>query len=301
MTDSVIHIQSLSRRFRNKQALDNVTLNVPKGSVFGLVGENGAGKTTLLKHVLGLLKASQGSVRVLDMDPVADPAAVLSRIGYLSESREMPDWMKIQEYMHFQASFYPDWDHKYAAELVLMFELQTGQKIRTLSRGQLARVGLLVAIAHRPELLILDEPSSGLDPVVRRDILAAIIRTVADEGRTVLFSSHLLDEVQRVSDHVAMLHQGRLLLSNPLEQVLEQHSRWTIRLAQAVTDMPVIPGTISCHGSGQELSVICNGQHPEMQKWVSECGAQILDRATPTLEEIFVARVTPAMPAQQSV
>jgi len=295
MADSVIDIQSLSRCFGKKQALDNVSLQVPRGAVFGLVGENGAGKTTLLKHVLGLLKGPSDSVRVLGMNPVAEPAAVLSRIGYLSESREMPDWMRIQEYMHFQSSFYPDWDHSYANELVQMFELKTDQKIRTLSRGQLARVGLLVAIAHRPELLILDEPSSGLDPVVRRDILAAIIRTVADDGRTVLFSSHLLDEVQRVSDHVAMLHQGRLLLSAPLEQVLEQHSRWTIRLAQPVSEVPVIPGTISCHGSKQEFSVICNGQHADMQAWVSECGAEILDQATPTLEEIFVARVTPAL------
>lgn len=291
MTESVIEVRSLSRSFGKKRALQDVSLSIPRGTVFGLVGENGAGKTTLLKHLLGLLKAPPGCVQVFGLDPVVSPEIVLSRIGYLSENREMADWMRIDQLMHFQAGFYPDWDHAYAAELLDMFELKADQRIRTLSRGQLARVGLLIAIAHRPELLLLDEPSSGLDPVVRRDILAAIIRTVADEGRTVLFSSHLLDEVQRVSDHVAMLHQGQLLLCEPLESVLKQHSRWTVRLPEPTSVSPVIPGSLSCTGSGQEWSVICNGQEAGFQQWLSETNSEVVDQAAPTLEEIFVARV----------
>ena len=290
MSESVIRIVSLSRAFGKKKALHDVSLSVPKGAVFGLVGENGAGKTTLLKHVLGLLKGPPGSVQVFGMDPVAEPATVLGRIGYLSENREMPDWMRIDQLMHFQSAFYPDWDHQYAAELVNMFDLKTDQRIRTLSRGQLARVGLLTAIAHRPELLLLDEPSSGLDPVVRRDILAAIIRTVADEGRTVLFSSHLLDEVQRVSDHVAMLHQGQLLLCDRLEAVLGQHSRWTIRLPEATSEKPSVPGSIHCSGAGREWTVICNGHPHDVPTWCSGNGAEVVDQAAPSLEEIFVAQ-----------
>ncbi len=200
--------------------------------------------------------------------------------------------MRIDQLMHFQSSFYPDWDHDYATELVDMFELKTNQRIRTLSRGQLARVGLLLAIAHRPELLLLDEPSSGLDPVVRRDILAAIIRTVADEGRTVLFSSHLLDEVQRVSDHVAMLHQGSMLLCDPLETVLQRHSRWTIRLTEPAATAPDIPGSIHCSGSGREWTVLCNGQPSDVPTWCSNFGAEVIDQAAPSLEEIFVAQVS---------
>lgn len=295
MTESVIQIESLSRAFGARQALNDVSLSIPSGTVFGLVGENGAGKTTLLKHLLGLLKARAGSVRVFGLDPAANPAAVLSRIGYLSENREMPEWMRIDQLMHFQSAFYPDWDHGYATELVEMFELKTNQRIRTLSRGQLARVGLLLAIAHRPELLLLDEPSSGLDPVVRRDILAAIIRTVADEGRTVLFSSHLLDEVQRVSDHVAMLHQGSLLLCDPLETVLQQHSRWTIRLAEPATAAPNIPGNIHCSGSDREWTVLChNGHGPtsDVRTWCGNARAEVIEQGSPSLEEIFVAQVS---------
>jgi len=291
MSDPVIQIESLSRRFGKKQALDDVSLEINAGCVFGLVGENGAGKTTLLKHILGLLKPSRGNVRVFNLDPVADPELVLSRIGFLSEDRDMPEWMQIQQLLTFQASFFPNWDQDYAKELIEMFELEPKQRIKGLSRGQRARVGLLLAIAHRPELLVLDEPSSGLDPVVRRDILAAIIRTVADEGRTVLFSSHLLDEVQRVSDHVAMLHNGELLLSDRLDAVLAQHSRWTVRFPQPISNTPQIPGSLSCRGAGCEWDVICNGQAHVVQTWIEENDVELVEQGRPSLDEIFVARV----------
>lgn len=291
MTEPVLDIRSLSRSFGTRQALQNVTFSVPQGAVFGLVGENGAGKTTLLKHLLGLLKPSSGTVRVFGRDPVQAPGTVLGKIGYLSEDRDLPTWMRIDQLMHYRSAFYPDWDHDYARELVTMFDLDVKQRIRSLSRGQLARVGLLLAIAHRPQLLLLDEPSSGLDPVVRRDILAAIIRTVADEGRTVLFSSHLLEEVQRVSDHVAMLHDGQLILCDLLEAVLAQYARWTIRLPAASSVTPVIPGSVSCHGEGREWSVLCNGRREEFKDWLTEHDGEVMEQATPSLEEIFVAKV----------
>jgi ABC-2 type transport system ATP-binding protein len=196
---------------------------MPRGAVYGLVGENGAGKTTLIKHLLGLLRAESGSVRVFGLDPVADPVAVLSRIGYLSEENDVPGWMRVDELMRYSRAFYPAWDEAYADGLRETFALDPTAKIRNLSKGQKARAGLLIALAHRPELLVLDEPSSGLDPIVRRDILGAVIRTIADEGRTVLFSSHLLEEVEQVADHVTMISQGRIVLSGPLAAVKESH------------------------------------------------------------------------------
>src|SRR6187397_1653282 len=201
--DNVIEIQSVTRKFGAKRALDNVSLVVPRGVVFGLVGANGAGKTTLIRHVLGLLKAQAGSVRVFGLDPVKEPVPVLSRIGYLSEQGDLPGWMRIDELMRYTQAFYPNWDARYAEQLREQFALDPAARVKNLSKGQKARAGLLTALAYRPELLLLDEPSSGLDPIVRRDILGAIVRTIADEGRTVLFSSHLLDEVERVSDCVA--------------------------------------------------------------------------------------------------
>jgi len=223
LSESVINVSELTRRFGPKTALDSVSVSMARGAVYGLVGANGAGKTTLIKHILGLLRTESGSVRVFGLDPVADPVAILSRIGYLSEENDLPGWMSVDELIRYTRAFYPAWDDAYAEELRQSFALDPSAKIRILSKGQKARAGMLIALAHRPELLVLDEPSSGLDPIVRRDILGAIIRTIAHEGRTVLFSSHLLEEVEQVADHVTMINKGRIVLSAPLEDIREMH------------------------------------------------------------------------------
>ena len=223
VSESVIRASQLTRRFGTTTALDAVDLSVLRGTVHGLLGANGAGKTTFIKHILGLLRAESGSVRVFGLDPVADPPGVLSRIGYLSEENDLPGWMRVDELMRYSRAFYPAWDDAYAEELRQAFALDPVAKVKDLSKGQKARAGLIVALAHRPELLVLDEPSSGLDPIVRRDILGAVIRTIADEGRTVLFSSHLLEEVEQVADHVTIINHGRIVLSAPLDEIKEAH------------------------------------------------------------------------------
>jgi len=223
VTESAINVVGLTRRYDCKAALDSVSLALARGAVYGLVGANGAGKTTLIKHILGLLRAEQGTVRVFGLDPVADPVGVLSRIGYLSEENDLPGWMRVDELIRYSRAFYPAWDDAYAEELRQTFALANAAKVKELSKGQKARLGLLVALAFRPELLVLDEPSSGLDPIVRRDILGAVMRTIADEGRTVLFSSHLLDEVEEVADHVTMISAGRIALSEPLAAIKASH------------------------------------------------------------------------------
>jgi ABC-2 type transport system ATP-binding protein len=223
VNEAVIEITELTRRFDSRTALDSVSLSMPRGAVYGLVGANGAGKTTLIKHILGLLRPQSGSVRVFGLDPVADPVGVLSRIGYLSEENDLPGWMTVDELVRYSRAFRPTWDDAYAEELRQAFALDPAARIRNMSKGQKARAGLLVALSYRPDLLVLDEPSSGLDPIVRRDILGAIIRTIADDGRTVLFSSHLLEEVEQVADHVTMINKGRIVLSATLEDIRETH------------------------------------------------------------------------------
>ena len=223
VSESVISVTELTRRFGATTALASVSLSMPRGAVYGLVGANGAGKTTLIRHILGLLRAQSGSVRVFGKDPVADPVGVLSRIGYLSEEHDLPDWMRVDELIRYTRAFYPAWDDAYAEQLREAFALDPSATIKSLSKGQKARAGLLIALAYRPELLVLDEPSTGLDPVVRLDILDAVMRTIADEGRTVLFSSHLLDEVERVADHVTMISHGRIALSAPMAAIKASH------------------------------------------------------------------------------
>lgn len=285
-----IVIEHLSRHFGTRLVLNDVSLQVPRGSVVGLVGENGAGKTTLIKHVLGLFRAEQGSVRVFGAEPAADPPAVLARLGYVSEARDLPHWMRVHELLRYTQAFYPSWDEHYAERLREQFGLDPRMKIKHLSRGEVAKAALLVALAYRPELLVLDEPSSGLDPLVRRDILEAIVRTVADEGRTVLFSSHLLDEIERVSDRVAMIVKGRIVLEGSLEQIRAAHHHVTVRFPQPQTSPPTLPQALFVTGAGQEWSVLCNGGRDEVVARASALGGQVVDERCPSLEEIFVAR-----------
>lgn len=287
--EAVVAVTNLSRRFGSKTALDDVSLYVPRGSVFGLVGENGAGKTTLIKHILGLLRAEAGTVRVFGTDPVSDPFGVLGRIGYLSEQPDLPGWMRVDELIRYTQAFYPKWDPKYAEELRVQFGLNPTQRINTLSKGQMAKAGLLVAQAHRPDLLLLDEPSSGLDPLVRRDILEAVIRTVADEGRTVFFSSHLLEEIERVSDNIAMVHQGKMVLCGSLDEIKAQHRRFTLHFETAQSRPPVIAGALSVCGQGKEWTVMCNGAREQLPTIATELGARIVGEHAPSLNEIFVA------------
>ncbi|MCI0748095.1 MAG: ABC transporter ATP-binding protein [Verrucomicrobia subdivision 3 bacterium] len=287
-SDPVIEIRGVTRRFGSKRALDDVTLCLPRGIVFGLVGENGAGKTTLIKHVLGLLRPQSGSVRVFGLDPVANPKPVLGKIGYLSENRDLPGWMRVDELLRYTQSFYPSWDPAYAEELRSEFSLEPAARVKELSRGETARAGLLLALAHRPALLVLDEPSSGLDPVVRRDILEAIIRTVADEGRTILFSSHLLEEVERVSDQLAMMHNGKLVLCGPLDDIKRSHRRLLLRFDAPLPRPPRLDGAISITGAGQEWSVICNGAG-DVAAAAARLGGTVVSEHAPSLDEIFVA------------
>lgn len=288
----IVEIRRVTRQFGNKIALDDLSLTVPRGGVFGLIGGNGAGKTTLIKHILGMLKAQSGSVRVFGLDPVENPIGTLGRIGYLSEDRDLPNWMRVGELMRYTQAFFPNWDERYAEELREAFDLDANARVKNLSRGQRARAGLLVALAHRPELLVLDEPSSGLDPVVRRDILGAIIRTIADEGRTVLFSSHLLDEVERVADRVAIIHQGRIMLTASMDEIKESHRRVTLRFGQSLDRPPSLVGTLSFEGQGSEWTYICSGESGQLRRAAEAIGATVVGDDALTLDEIFVSRIS---------
>ena len=298
LAEPVVTVEKLSRRFGDKAALQEVDLVVERGTVLGLVGKNGAGKTTLIQHLLGLLRAQRGRVRVFGLDPVAEPAAVLGRIGYLAEDRSLPAWMTVAELMRYTAAFYPRWDAGYAARLCDDFRLDPGQKIRTLSRGQHARAALVAALAHRPELLLLDEPSSGLDPVVRRDVLEAILHTVAEEGRTVLFSSHLLDEVERMSDHLALIDGGRILMAGNLEEIRQRHWQITVRANGAMDEVVArlaAPGAaaarvLAVRDALGEQVLICDGDREAIAAELRRAGCECLAFSPASLDEIFFAR-----------
>ena len=291
MPQPIIDVQNLSCRFGSKLALDNVSLSINAGGVFGLVGENGAGKTTLIRHLTGLLEAETGTVRIFGADPVADPVGVLGRIGYLSEHRNLPDWMRLGELLRYTQAFYPSWDPVYAEQLMRQFNLDPAAVCKNLSQGQRAKAGLLLAQAHRPDLLLLDEPSSGLDPVVRRDILEAIIRIAAEEGRSVFFSSHLLDEIERVSNRIAIMKQGRILLTGTLDEIKRGHLKIRATFPEPLPSPPVCEGILVAQGSAREWTLLCQAHRTEVPVKLKNLGAQSVESSPASLDDIFVALV----------
>jgi ABC-2 type transport system ATP-binding protein len=199
--------------------------------------------------------------------------------------------MRVDELIRYSRALYPGWDDAYAGELRQTFALDPAATIKTLSKGQKARAGLLTALAHRPELLVLDEPSSGLDPIVRRDILGAVMRTIAHEGRTVLFSSHLLDEVERVADHVTMISRGKVVLSAPLDVLKQSHRCATVRFPEARPRPPDLSAVLRWDGAGPEWTAVCRDGSGELQAAAAGWGARIVADRVPTLDELFFAHV----------
>ncbi|MCC6794782.1 MAG: ABC transporter ATP-binding protein [Candidatus Hydrogenedentes bacterium] len=291
-TTPVITVRDLTCRFGKKTALDRISFAIQPGRVFGLVGENGAGKTTLMKHLLGSLTPQQGKVQVLGIEPTRDPAALLAKIGFLSEDRDLPRWMRVRELMRYTQAFYPDWDDPYAERMREQFRLDAKAKIRNLSRGELAKLGLLVALAHRPPVLLLDEPSSGLDAVARREILAVVVRSVAEEGRTVVFSSHLLDEVERVADDVAMIHEGKLKVLMSMDEIKATHQRRVVQFGSDISRFPDTLGVIHVEGEGREWAVVTQGDAAATRRALEAIEARIVEESVPSLDTVFVAHVS---------
>jgi ABC-2 type transport system ATP-binding protein len=211
MKRAAIVVEGLSRRFGRRMAVDGLSFEVPEGSVCGFLGRNGAGKTTALRMMMNLLDPSAGRVTMLGLDSRRDHTALMQRVGYVPEAPVLYEWMKVRELVKFTAGFYASWNHPRVDGLLERFGIDCRQKVRHLSRGMRAQVALALALGGEPELLILDEPATGLDVVVRRDFLESIIQVIQQEGRTVLFSSHLLHEVERVADCVVMIDGGRLV------------------------------------------------------------------------------------------
>jgi ABC-2 type transport system ATP-binding protein len=211
MSDPAIELDGVCKSFSRNQVLRGVTLRVERGKTFAFLGRNASGKTTTIRMLLGLLARDEGSIRVLGFDPQREPLEVRRSVGYLAEDQTMWGWMRVDELLRFVAPFYATWDHDLALRYVRDFELPPRTKIKHLSKGQNVRLGLVLALAHRPEVVILDDQALGLDPIMRKQFNRDLITHLQGEGRTVFYSSHLLYEVEPVADEVAILDQGRIV------------------------------------------------------------------------------------------
>jgi len=225
MINPVIRVDGIRKQFRNQEVLKGVSFEVQAGQTFAFLGRNGTGKTTCIRTLLGLLTPDAGSVSILGINPRTNPLAVRRRVGYLAEDQKMFGWMTVEQIVHFIAPFYDAWDDELADQYLTQFELPRQTKIRHLSKGQNVRLGLVLALAHRPEVVILDDPVLGLDPIMRKEFNRDLIAHLQGEGRTVLFSSHLLYEVEAVADAVGILHQGQIVRLGATDDLREQVKR----------------------------------------------------------------------------
>jgi len=222
MSDAAIELRGIVKSYRKKHVLTGLDLAVPKGSVLGLLGTNGAGKTTLIKCALGLIRPQQGQARLLGEDSWSLSGEAKVRIGYVPQVFNLYPWMKVQHLIDYTAAFYPNWNHELVAKLTKEWDIPREDRIGPLSVGQLQKVAILLALGHDPELLILDEPAASLDPLARRQFLQVIIELAEPGKRTVLFSTHITSDLERVADRVAILKSGRIAWQGLLEDLKEQ-------------------------------------------------------------------------------
>jgi ABC-2 type transport system ATP-binding protein len=251
----VIELRGVRKSFRRKEVLRGVDLSVPPGQTFAFLGRNGAGKTTTIRMLLGLLRPDAGQVRVLGLDPQRDALEIRRRVGYLAEDPVLFGWMRVGQLLSFTRPFYPTWDQTWAGELADRFELPMETRIKYLSKGQSVRVALLLALAHRPELVILDDPTLGLDPIMRKEFLRDLVTYLQGERVSVFFSSHLLYEIEPVADSVVILDRGRVVIQAPTEQLRADVKRLIAPL-DAEPALRDLPGLLDVSVRGRQVAAV---------------------------------------------
>jgi ABC-2 type transport system ATP-binding protein len=292
MSDLAIETEGLTKKFGPQLAVDSLDLRIPTGSVFGFLGRNGAGKTTTLKMLLGLISPNSGFARVLGMNPKKDARAIKLKVGYVAENQSMYGWMKVKEITKFTAGFYPEWDSDIAASFCEKFELKQSARIKNLSKGQQMRLALTLALASRPRLLILDDPTMGLDPITRKEFLNDIVLAIQEEGRTVFFSTHILGELERVADRIAIIDRGRLKVADAIDSL--KASIRTIRLTfdNAPPESIEIEGLLRARDNGRDcLVTVTDFSEDKLNRLRQKYNPNGLEARSLSLDEIFEAFV----------
>lgn len=294
---NAIELSHISHRYWRTEALRDLTLSVPTGSVFALLGANGAGKTTAIKVLMNLLRPSAGVARVLGTDSTRLGEADFARIGYVSENQQLPTWMTVRQLLDYCRPFYPTWDAALEVKLLAQFSLPADRKLKHLSRGMLMKAALLSSLAYRPKLLVLDEPFSGLDPLARDDFVRGVLEASELGGWTVLVSSHDVEEVERLADHIALLEAGRLKFSETTEALLGRFRRIEVDLNGSAPQTGALPDTWLDWESGTgRVAFVESGYSPEKSELACRERYPVATvRAHPmTLREIFItlARAT---------
>jgi ABC-2 type transport system ATP-binding protein len=286
-TGVAVRADGLRKRIRRTEAVKDVSFEVPFGSVFGLIGRNGAGKTTTIRLLLGLLRPDAGRSEVLGDDSLALSKGVRRRIGYLSEDSFPYDDLSLPRTLEFVSAFFPDWSWDLSERLMERLAVPSDTPLSALSAGERRKAELLLVLAQDPDLLILDDPAAGLDTVVRRDFLWAALEVARDEGKAVLFTSHVLTDVERVADTVAFLDQGTILFQTALDDLKAKTKRIVVGGAAQRGDPIAVPGEILRRSEKSDLVVVTTEFDPVATQALRASYGEVLVEDL-NLEDIFV-------------
>lgn len=289
MDSLAVQLRAVCKRYPHFK-LDQVDLSVAEGSIMGFLGANGAGKSTTIRILMGLIHQESGSVQVLGQQMPAQQAQAKLDIGYVSEDLRLYGSATLQWHMDLIKSIYPSWDPAYATALLGRFDLNPVQKIKGLSHGQRVKAALLLALARRPRLLVLDEPTTGLDPVARHEVLSELMAAMVDERRTVLFSSHNTRDVEQIADAITFIDRGRIVDADDKENYLERWRRIQLDLPPGAV-LPVMPGTVSLVGEGRSRVLTTSNFSEAITGQCQAAGAHVHAVQSMSLEEIFVNTV----------
>lgn len=294
MTDFIIETNQLCKSFDRQPALRGLDLRVPVGSIFGFLGRNGAGKTTTIKTLMGLLRCDSGSAEVFGR-PIIDAdcsVEIRRRIGFVTEDKELYPYMTVEQLIRFTRPFFPKWRHDLERRYLQMFELPPRRKIPDLSKGMRSKLMLLLAISRGAELLILDEPTDGLDPAATEDVLRELVAIAASSGTTMFFSSHQLSEVELIADHIGIVDQGKMIVSGSLDDMKVRYQR----LQMVFPDPMKLPkqwvdGVESVRQEGRMVSIIASRNADAIVDQVQAIPGTVVERFPVTLKEIFLEHV----------
>ncbi|MDN5782325.1 MAG: ABC transporter ATP-binding protein [Luteimonas sp.] len=277
----------LELRYDGRAALDGVSLQLEPGTVLGLIGRNGAGKTTLIRALLGLVEPDGGIAIVWGQPALQMGDAAKARLAYVPQQPEALAWLKVGDMLDFIGRFYPRWDASFVDDTLDRWQLPRDRMLARLSPGERQRVAIIRALAPRPELLVLDEPAASLDPVARRELLREIAMRAGESGTTVLFSTHIVSDLERVASHVAFMHEGRLLLHSELDSLKERHLRLHVPASAADQLVGPVPGEVARrpHLYGGHSIVIVRD---EDAAWPTLADAPGVQREVLSLEDLFV-------------